>query len=366
MLLGGGHAHLQVLARFAERRPRGWDALLVTPHPRQIYSGMLPGWIAGHYTLDEISIDLLPLARAAEVGLLLDAATGLDADAGVLHTRHHGSIAFDALSIDVGSGPPHTIPGAAEHGVGIRPIEGFAAAWERLRRQLHDTRGPLHVVVLGAGPGGVELAFGLRHRAIREGWSHLRVRLVGSEATPLPGAPASARTCMADKLREVGVEWEGSRRAAAIESRRIVFEDTGEAAADVCWIVTGAAPVPWLAASGLDTDDAGYVRVNGKLQSLSHANVFAAGDAASHPRPLPKSGVYAVRAGAALARSLLAFCEGMPLTEWRPQRQALYLVSTGDRHAVAVWARWSWQGSWTWRWKDLIDRRFVEGFRQSV
>ena len=105
--------------------------------------------------------------------------------------------------------------------------------------------------------------------------------------------------------------------------------------------------------------------MNAALQSVSHANVFAAGDIAAHPMALPRSGVYAVRAGPSLAHNLAAFCQGQPLAAWRPQRRALYLLSTGDGAAMGVWGGWCWSGRWVWRWKDWIDRRFVASFDSS-
>lgn len=51
LLVGGGHAHLRVLAEFARRPLLGWQVDLVSPQEHQIYSGMLPGWIAGHHPL---------------------------------------------------------------------------------------------------------------------------------------------------------------------------------------------------------------------------------------------------------------------------------------------------------------------------
>jgi selenide,water dikinase len=91
--------------------------------------------------------------------------------------------------------------------------------------------------------------------------------------------------------------------------------------------------------------------------------VFAAGDCASlidHPRA--KSGVYAVRAGPPLAENLRRALAGTALKRWQPQRRALYLFSTGPRHAIASWGGLSVEGDWVWRWKDRIDRRFVASF----
>lgn len=362
VLLGGGHAHLRVLADLARAPLPGWEVLLLTPTPRQIYSGMLPGWVAGHYALEQCVIPLPGLAAAAGVRLLLDSAVALDADERSIETREHGSLPFDALSIDVGSSSATGgIAGAQEHATPIRPIEAFVAAWERLQADLHRCR-PFDLLVLGAGLGGVELAFAARQRGMREGWSHLRVHLVGADALPLAASPAATQRRALALMRQMCLQWHGEQRATAVTPGLLHLQGGGTLRADACWLVTGAAAHPWLARSGLATDAAGYPLVQGTLESTSHPGIFAAGDAASHQPPLPRSGVYAVRAGQTLSRNLQALCRGMPLRAWQPQARALYLVSTGDRHALAVWGRHAWDGRWVWHWKDAIDRRFVRSF----
>jgi selenide,water dikinase len=134
---------------------------------------------------------------------------------------------------------------------------------------------------------------------------------------------------------------------------------------DACLAATGAAAPAWPAASGLAVDADGFIRVGPTLQSLSHPQVFAAGDVAALADARPKSGVYAVRAGPVLAHNLRAFCESRPLLAWSPQARALYLISTGERHALATWGRWSWSGRWVWRWKDRIDRAFVARYTRA-
>jgi pyridine nucleotide-disulfide oxidoreductase family protein len=363
LLLGGGHSHLRVMAQLARRPLEGWQVELLTPSPRQIYSGMLPGWVAGHYQLDQCAIELHPLAARAGIRFTLGSAAALDAAQRQVTTEDGRTRGYDLLSIDVGAqadaGP---IAGADEHAVGVRPMEDFVQQWDGLVRRIHGQCKRFDVLVLGAGAGGVELALALRHRALREGWSHLHVALAGTEAKPLASAPPAAQARALALMRQRGVAWHGQRRAVEVGPGEVRFDDGSALPADTCWLVTGAAALPWLAASGLACDDRGFVRVDATLRSLSHPDVFAAGDAAAHPTPLPRSGVYAVRAGAVLARNLPAACRGEPLTPWRPQRRALYLVSSGDRHAMAIWGGWVWAGRWVWRWKDGIDRRFVDSY----
>lgn len=119
-------------------------------------------------------------------------------------------------------------------------------------------------------------------------------------------------------------------------------------------------------AAGLATDDGGFIRVGPTLQSVSHPNIFAAGDVASHPDALRKSGVYAVRAGPVLSENLRLAAGGGTPRPWQPQRRALYLVSMGNQYAMATWGRWSWSGRRVWRWKDRIDRGFISRFSSDI
>ena len=161
-----------------------------------------------------------------------------------------------------------------------------------------------------AGAAGVELAFAIAHRAVRAGWTHLRVALVGSQDLPLEGAPASAQRRTLMLLSQRGIAWHGSSRATHIECDRIARECAAPVHFDACLLLTGAAAPAWPAASGIATDDGGFIRIGLTLQSVSHPNIFAAGDIASHADAPPKSGVYAVRAGPALSENIRAAAIG--------------------------------------------------------
>ena len=363
VLLGGGHAQLAVLASLAERPMAGCDVSLVTPHRRQIYSGMLPGWVAGHYPIDACAIALDALAERGGVRFHQAAVVALDASASSIRCDDGTELAFDLLSIDTGPvAAIANLPGSVEHALPIRPIEGFVAAWPRLVERMRGAVGRFELVILGAGAAGVELAFAIQHRALTEGWSHVHLTLVGADALPLEGSPAKLRRQVAARLVRRGIGWVGGHRAERIERHEVGLENHAALGYDACLVVTGAAAAEWPRAAGLATDDRGFVRVDRTLRSLSHPQIFAAGDIAAYAEARPKSGVYAVRAGPTLAHNLRARCEGRSLDAWHPQQRALYLISTGDRHAFASWGRWAWQGRWVWDWKDRIDRRFVRRF----
>src|SRR5262249_62302513 len=123
----------------------------------------------------------------------------------------------------------------------------------------------------------------------------------------------------------------------AVEPGRLMLAGYGPLAADEILWTTEAAPARWLAKAGLPLDARGFLRVDEMLRVIGHDDVFAAGDTiAFSGRELPKSGVYAVRAGPALAENIRRTLTGRSLRRFRPQREALYLISTGERHAVGT------------------------------
>lgn len=352
VLLGAGHAHVHVLSRIGQAPPAGVDVTLISPFPRQVYSGMLPGWISGHYSLEQCVIPLPPLAARAGVRLCQTAASGLDLAARQVLCEDGRRVEWDVLSIDTGPvADVAGLPGAAQHALALRPIESFIAAWPQIAWRC--AQGPTRIVFVGAGAAGIELALAMQYR-LRE--AAPRFTLV-SAANTLPGR-AGPRLMRLLALR--GIELHQGLRVERIDAQAVHFADGSSLGADLIIVATGAAAAPWPRAAGLACDAAGFIQTNACLQSISHPDVFAAGDCAGMVDfPRPKSGVYAVRAGPPLAENLRLRLLGEPLVPYAPQSKSLYLVSAGDRCAVGSWGPFSWQGAWTWRWKDRIDREFM-------
>jgi selenide,water dikinase len=363
LLCGGGHTHVEVLRRFGLRPLAGVEIVLVSPNPRTPYSGMLPGLVAGHYRLDEVQFDLERIARFAGARFLRTLATGFDPGVRIATLADGATLEFDVASLDVGSRPP-TVPGAEAHATGVKPVERFLRVWsEWLERARAGALRSL--VVVGGGAGGVETLLSMQYRLEREAGRagavecHLTTDAADVLADHAPRVQAILRRILADRrvalhLGSGVVRVEPG--AALTATGRAVRGDA------IVW-ATGAAPPPWLRDTGLALDAAGFAAVNDRLQSISHAHVFAAGDCATiagHPRP--KSGVYAVREGPPLAANLRAALTGAPLRRYLPQRHVLALVSTGDRYAVASRGGFAAEGAWVWRWKDWIDRRFMRRY----
>jgi pyridine nucleotide-disulfide oxidoreductase family protein len=362
LLAGGGHAHLGVLAALAAEPVAGLEVTLVSPFPRQIYSGMLPGWIAGHYDLDACVVPLEPMARRAGAHFELAHVARLDLDARVAYTEGAQPIAFDLLSIDTGPVTDlQAIEGLAEHAIVLRPIESLIGQWQRLLAHLSDATEVNTLTMIGGGAGGVELALAFAHRA---DVAHLplRVQLVAGRAGLVPTLPFAAHRRLERLLHARNVRLIVDD-AVEVGRHTVLLADGGELTSDMTLAATGAAASEWPATAGLACDDRGFIAVNQYLQSTSHPFVFAAGDCATTiANPRPKSGVYAVRAGPPLALNLRRAAAGKRPVAYTPQRRALYLLSTGSRDAIGTWGTLCFEGAWVWRWKDRIDRRFVARF----
>ena len=365
VLIGGGHAHVEVLRRFGMQPPASAELVLVSPQPDTPYSGMLPGWIAGHYTRNECHIDLARLARFARCRWLPTSCNGINADARLVFCENGQTLPFDLVSVDIGSrSPALETPGAVEHALSVKPIDRFMAAWEEVCRMAATGRAPRQITMVGAGAAGAEVLLSMQHR-LREIAPALRpeFELIGDGPEMLPGHNASARTILKRVLEARGVRLRPNSRVDRVDRGRLQLHDGATITTELIAWATGASPSLWPRSVGLATDERGFLLVNDALQSVSHPHVFAAGDIATvrnHPRP--KSGVFAVRAGPPLAHNLRRALQDLPLNAWQAQRHALALITTGDRHAIASRGDFALQGDWVWRWKNWIDRRFMRRY----
>ena len=367
LLIGGGHSHVEVLRRFALTPDPMVELALVSPEYSMCYSGMLPGLVAGHYSTRETHIDLAPLAMWAGARYLPDRVTGLDLYTRTARLGSGEREPFDIVSLDIGSTPDVSAPGASALALPVKPVSAFLAAWTQMQTEA-VTGGVRHIAVVGGGAGGVEILLAMQHRLSTVMHADApRFALITDQPTLLPSHAPVVRARFGRILVERGAVLHLSSAAMAVEPGTIVVTHGRRIAVDRIVWATSASAAPWLAESGLACDDKGFVRIDDNLRSTSHSFVFATGDCASqlgHPRP--KSGVFAVRQGPPLAANLRRAAHELPLSKYVPQGHALALISTGDKHAIASRGPFVVEGDWVWRWKDRIDRAFMARYALSV
>lgn len=366
LLIGGGHAHLGVLDAFARKPPHDAEITLVSRFDRTFYSGMLPGWLAGQYRLEECEIPLAEVAERARAAFIRDHVVAIDLVERVAYTEAGTPLPFDLVSIDIGPQiDPGAIRGLGKHAVGIRPIETFVEQWQRIEARFTDALQTGTLTIIGGGPAGAEIALAIGQR-VRNSTLRLNVQLITGRPGLLPSLPKGARRRIARLMPTLGVRVIEDD-VVSIGDDRVQLQGVGDLRSDVAIATIGTAAARWPRECGLKCDERGFILVNSALQSVSHPFVFAAGDCASMvDRPRPKSGVYAVRAGPPLATNLRRAIAGQRLRGYVPQPIALYLLAAGTGNAVGAWGPFSFEGERIWRWKDRIDRRFVARFNPGA
>lgn len=357
ILAGGGHAHLAVLADWARRPWPGTIRKLIASSRHTAYSGMLPGWMAGIYRADELLIDLAPLAERAGAELVLADVVGLNPARRTLQLSTGQEAAFDLLSLATGGETDvSALSALGERLLPVRPVDRFMDRWTGFVDSLSAGASPV-VAVVGGGAGGVELALGAS-AALRRACPAARVLLVARPEGILPDHDAKVRKLAQEALAQRGIALKFG--IAAGHPDGLALSDGQVLAADFVIAATGSTAPRWLAGSGLACTAGGYAAVGANLKSPSHPAIFAAGDIAERiDRPLARSGVHAVKAGPVLADNLRAALAGAPLQDYQPAARTLYLLSLGNRRAIASWGGWGASGRLAWWLKDRIDRSFV-------
>ena len=309
VLIGGGHSHVEVLKKFAMAPLPGVRITMVARDLHTPYSGMLPGLVAGLYDVDDAHVDLRPLCQFAGATLIHDEALGLDLVNKQVSCAARPALDYDILSINVGSRQAtKSVPGASEFATAVKPINRFMASWTSITDRVLANSGRHRIGVIGAGAAGVEVVLSMQHR--------LRTLLNNQERNPNdvtftlvskssrilssfhPGVTERFMRILGERDIEVLTGIEATK--AGVDRVELSNGDHLDLD-DILWVTEGASQA-WLQDAGLAVDEGGFVALRDTLQSISHPEVFAAGDighVTEHPRP--KAGVIAVRQGPPLA-----------------------------------------------------------------
>ena len=373
ILVGAGHAHLQILDWWREKPIRGVELILVSAFPYVAYGGMLPAVLAGLISEEDVQIDLTRLTRSCQAELVVDKVVGLDVETQTLELAHFEERSFDVASIDIGSSnlredlcQTHRVI------VALKPLPTFLSRLEhRLQELLAQWRqapGSEHLqfAVVGAGAAGVELALCLEERSHRENWP-AEILIVDGGAEILPGYSAGAiqrarKLCHKRAIRlrlgsaVVDCDEDGPAELALENGERIRVDL-------VIW-AAGDAPPATLRGFPLPLSERGYLAVRPTLQSTADVPVFAAGDVADiQGRSCQKGPVHALRQGPILWENLRQWFRAGEPVEYQPRHDFLSLLSCGDGTAILDYRGWSLRNRWMWTLKQHIDRKFVHRFQ---
>jgi NADH dehydrogenase FAD-containing subunit len=337
VLLGSGPSHLQVLKELAQAPLPAAQVTLVAPSPREVFAGMLPGWVAGRYLLDDCAVPIAPLAQAARATWVASAVDRLDVAHRLVHLANGQALPYDALSLDAEPAMNReAIAGAGEHALCVRPVESFLLLWEAMRG-LAEQR-TLSVVVIGRGVAAVELALAVQDRLA----ARARVVLVTGGGALMAAHAAALRSRVKRRLKrsKIALFEDG---CIAVTAQQVQLEQGLRLGCDVPLMALDGTSPAWLADSGLALDAQGLVSRLPTLQSSSHAEVFVA--------------------GACLGLNLRRFLAGGELVADRDRPLAWTLVASGAQSAIAGWGLFAVEGRWVAGWKERRDREEMARYR---
>lgn len=384
VLVGGGHVHLQVIKAFNKKARQDWHVTLVDRNEKASYSGMVPGCISGQYTKEETEISLSDLSSWADIKFYVDQVIDIDLDRQkILLENTKEWIEYDVLSFDIGSTSRglKDVEGVSEFAIPTRPIDVLVdkidAAANKLEASMDTDR--TEVCVIGGGVAGIELALTIRQRfKDANPPKEIKVTILDSRDELLPQESSACREALKDVLSERDIEVLHNTRVSFIEENEIKLQDGRSISYTHCIWATGAEAHDLayrLKSRGLSVSKDGWIITGPTLQSVSHKNIFAAGDCAmiegiidsegkSKASP-PKAGVYAVRAGPVLVENLACMLNNRNLTKYEPQDEFLRLINCGDGKALGFRFGLPLYGKWVYELKDTIDEMFMNLFRKE-
>ena len=162
VLIGGGHANVQVLRKLCMNEYKGLNVVLISESYGAIYSGMTPGYIEKLYLLDEIIIDLQRICFNAGATFIKDKVIRMDEKNQILHLKENPSIPFDILSINSGSiSSKQTIHLENDSKViSVKPINNLVSKI-KLIDEIIEKSSQKKVSIIGGGVASFELSFAL-------------------------------------------------------------------------------------------------------------------------------------------------------------------------------------------------------------
>jgi len=363
VLIGGGHAHMLLLANLREFVKKGIEVTVVQPSPHHYYSGMGAGMLGDTYSAEEIRFHTRAVVEQQGARFVLGRVSRINpASQEVLLEDSASTIRYDLLSCNAGSQVPGTIvTGSGSDVFPVKPIEGLLTAKKRLLELCRERS--IQIGIVGGGPSAVEIAGNIEHLARRHGLHPPKITIAAGHSL-LPHAPDRVRRLAENRLISRNIEILTNRRVQEINSGRLLFTDGELLNTDVVFLAMGVKPSPIFARSGLPVGPDGGLRVNEYLQSVAHADIFGGGDCIFfEPRPLNKVGVYAVRQNPTLYHNVLAAVEGRALQPFNPGGAYLLIYNLGDGYGI--FSKWSiaFAGRTAFRLKDYIDRKFIQRFQ---
>ncbi|QMW66048.1 FAD-dependent oxidoreductase [Mumia sp. ZJ1417] len=279
VVVGGDAAGMSAASTAKRALKDALDVVVLERQPWTSYSACgIPYWVAGDVaTLDDLVARTPEQHRANGIDVRTETtAIELDLDAGKVVARTPEgteTFAYDELLIATGAEPVRPdVPGVDADGIhGVQTLADGRRVLDALEKD------PKHVVIVGAGYIGVEMA----EACVRRG---LETVVVGSHPTPMPTIDAELGAQIATEMRTDGIDVRAPVTVTGFESDvdgrvRAVVTDHGTIETDLVILGAGVRARTELAAgAGLPTGVKSALPVDARGMLDADRHVWAAGD----------------------------------------------------------------------------------------
>jgi len=370
LLIGGGHASVALLKRAETWIQRDLATVtLLSEHPTLYYSGMVPEYLGGVYSSDEIQVDLQAWCERTGATWHPGRAVSLDPDAQTVGTADGRETSYDLAVFDVGARTAGI--SEADPGVAVKPLHHIESVEQVLQTAARERASSHRMTIVGGGAAGVEMALNISARISSR---RLALTLVEQGPSLLPSFPPGMQDHVTQMLTDRGVSVRTRSTVTATTDGSVQQSGGASVPGELLVWATGATGQPIFREAGLPCDSRGFVHVRPSLQCGAAPRVFAAGDCAivEGHETLARVGVHAVKQGPLLANNVERALEALhhnrspsevDLQAFRPYLFAPLILSTGTDEGLWTAGPLWFRGRWALRLKHFIDLRWIDKYQ---
>ncbi|MEM9136098.1 MAG: NAD(P)/FAD-dependent oxidoreductase [Cyanobacteria bacterium P01_F01_bin.42] len=275
--------------------------------------------------------------KTADVQFMRDEVTAIDPDSKQITLKKNGSLDCDRLVLALGGETPlDTVPGAAEHATTFRSLDDVTKLKEKLYQLELQVNKNIRVVVVGAGPSGVELSCKLSDRLGKRG----NICLVDRNDAILKTSSDFNRQAAIKALGDRNVTLKLNTNVQEVSEDAITLSETSAPLpADlVLWTIGNAMPTV-IQSLNLPKNERGQILTEPTLQVQDFPELYAIGDLAAgqdvSQQPIPKTAQAAFQAADYLAWNIWASLTGRSLRSFRYSHLGEMLTLGKDEAALA-------------------------------
>lgn len=364
VLLGAGHANLEVLKALTPTDTLENNYLLISPFQSGQYSGMIPRLIMNEIQPGDLTIEHKAFAKKRNVRFIEGKADQVDLEKKELILSNGQKESFDILSINIGGSPKKIETQCPHNTVYLKPFSEFFEKWHYIQGLCSACRN-LNFVVVGGGAAAVETAVALKVRLKRNKAKSSEVHLVTRGSQLGHSYDKSISAALLKSVQDIGIKVHFDENVNTIPDKFLILKNGEKIQFDYIFVSTPIIPSKLDVHPPPNLDSSGFFLANKKLELAP--SVFITGDCANIMgiSNLPKSGVIAVHEGRLLEKNIRLALTGGDLLDFTLAPKTLNIVVDGDNSARFIWGNISFTGKITMRLKNWIDERYMKKFRQK-